>query len=148
MPGKPGCFQWSGALLPKPEVTDSRDTLAEWLWLHHPLLQGSGVSWAAGWLRAFPPGFFQSMWVVYLIWDTLHWVPGALGVARAGPAGAFGVQQPHLSRWKTVTSAPELCSHQCNVHVTVLDGFGFLPHHCLCSTLICVSCSSEQQCQS
>lgn len=52
------------------------------------------------------------MWAVYLIWGTLHLVPGALGVASAGPAGAFGVQQPHLSRWKMVTSAPELCSHQ------------------------------------
>lgn len=31
---------------------------AGWLWLHHALLQGSAICWAARWLRAFPPGFF------------------------------------------------------------------------------------------
>lgn len=43
------------------------------------------------------------------MWGTSHLVPGAVSVTSAGAAGAFGVQEPHLSRSKMVTSTPEQC---------------------------------------
>lgn len=52
MPGKAG--KWSGALLETAGGTRGRVALAS-----PSTAAGSGICWAAQWLRAFPPGFLS-----------------------------------------------------------------------------------------